>query len=75
MLFEISSFTDGGAMTICSKIIRRLKLQDLFEAYDSQRPWVQQGMKHICLQSSFKNRNMNKTELDEAVKHVEQQYA
>jgi hypothetical protein len=22
MLFEISSFTDGGAITICSKIIR-----------------------------------------------------
>ena len=48
---------------------RRLKIQDLYDAYKKESPMEPRGMKPICLQSSFKNRNMNKTELDDAVKH------
>ena len=48
-----------------------LKLPDLYEAYESQKPWIQQNsqIKPTCLRSSLKNRHLHKKDLDEAVKH------
>ena len=58
----------------------RLKIQDLFEAFDRERPnsgpMEQLGVKPICLRSSFKNRNMNKrnsTTQSNTETYVEQQ--
>ena len=51
----------------------RLKLQDLYDAWDAYKRehpnCGPKGVKFICLRSSFKNRNMNKRELDDAVKN------
>ena len=51
----------------------RLKLQDLYDAWDAYKRehpnCGPMGVKFICLRSSFKNRNMNKRELDDAVKN------
>ncbi len=55
---------------MCKPKGHRLKLPDLFEAYDNQKPWLQrQGMKHICLKATIKNQHLYKKELDEASKH------
>jgi hypothetical protein len=48
----------------------RLKLPDLYETYQSQRPWTQQqGMRHLSLPATIKNQHLFKKELDDTVKN------
>ena len=54
---------------MCKPGGHRLKLPDLYFAYESQQPWTQQpGMRHISLPAAIKNQHLFQKELDDAVK-------